>query len=237
MSSAEYTGAQLLEDIRKNRAVIGFLGTSRVGKTTRSREMAAELSGDHIEFDELIGLENGMKSLMEKHIGDRPELTALQKMALALGNPFENRNYDDEQEVFIRDESEAIQKQTKRMAGGVARNTILDFTGSAPYAKQALTEILRPDNFVSIYLQASQDHLEQVVDSFLRDPSPIYWGRLANQMYGRDLNKYLPDFMHRLLELRDLLYRKHANVILPWIEHRDQPAKIVLENIINKMPD
>lgn len=161
---------------------------------------------------------------MAAFLDGQPGADEAEKMGNAFGTPWRDPGeYRRKEKAYLGAEQEEMAK----LHGEMQQTTppiVADLTGSAIYCREQLERVLSCG--LGVYLKAGQAQYDVMRENFLRDPKPVCWGDVlkdwedAVREKGPQANEKLPELYTRLLETRDKLYTKFADVILPWGVHR-----------------
>ena len=195
--------------------MLSFLGTSGVGKT-RASSLLVDAGYEHIELDELIGASEEMSALLDGVEGE----DAAEKMGNLFGVPWEDpARYEEMQNLFLDVERRMMNGLIEQIeAGSINEQTVIDVTGSVIYLPDVM-EKLASVGVELVHLQASPEHVDSLIQTFLTDPKPVCWGDLIQEWHGQTVEA-LPELYPRLLAFRTEKYQQYATVELPWEEHR-----------------
>jgi len=196
---------------------IAFLGTSGVGKTYLCEMLKTQEAFCHVESDELIGASPEMAELIVGVPGE----DAAKQMGNLFGVPWEDtERYRALQEKFLGIEKKVMTELVANIHhGDFQKNTVFDVTGSIIYLPEELQAMI-DTGVVTVHLEASKEHINTLVETFLSDPKPVYWGALITE-WEKSGKEDLPTLFPQLLSFRTEQYEKAAKVALPWDMHRN----------------
>lgn len=96
---------------------------------------------------------------------------------------------------------------------------VIDTTGSAPYAGDALMKRLS-ELTCMVHLAASTAYVDAMVKNYLGSPRPVVWGDLYHRRPEETEQKALARCYKELLTHRETLYCKYAHQSIPYHLHR-----------------
>ncbi len=228
-----YSQHKFNQKLKNSSLIILLLGPSGVGKTewTKKFQDINNLFYPNFktfEMDERIGKSQEMKEFLKKIEGE----TEAEKMGIYFGKPWGNpKDYAEKEKFYLKIEATQIKKITKKIKTKKIKQAIIDLTGSAIYCHQELKELLKLG--ISIYLQANAECYSQMMQNYLDDPKPVCWDTVMQNWLNGDKFEELPDVYKNLLNTRNELYLKSADIVLPWEKHRENltNAKDFIEEI------
>lgn len=183
-----------------------FLGMSGAGKTHWSKLLAEKYGLKHIEFDQLIALSKSFSDLIKTI----PGKNETEKM----GNYFGMPGSGD----FKSKENKYLDIEKKFMVEKFPRSVILDLTGSAIYHTYELERIDRTG--LIICLKTSKEAKQKMFQTYINDPKPVCWGSMFQKNPDESDEEALARCYPILLEYRELLYEKYADVTFPFEAHK-----------------
>lgn len=179
-----------------------FVGMSNCGKSHWSLQLGRNRDFHIVSVDEEI----------ERAI--KPELAALghsgiEGLAEWMGFPSDNR-FEANQARYLGYE-ESITSAASPVTG---RNTVLDTTGSVIYLSEATLDRIR-DDYLVVHLEASDDMLEVMTNSYFETPKPVVWGDAYRPVGGETSNESLRRCYPNLLRERRKKYAAISDVTIP----------------------
>lgn len=188
--------------IADNSLAICFVGMSNCGKSHWSRVLQSDRSFHVLSVDEEIEL------------AVEPELKALgysgiEGLAGWMGFPSDER-FSKNQATYLAHE-ETITAAARPISGS---NSILDTTGSVVYLTEQTIARIR-DDYLVVHLEASDDMLEVMTESYFETPKPVVWGDAYQPMDGETPNESLRRCYPWLLRERRERYDKMCHVTIP----------------------
>ncbi len=190
-----------------------FIGMSGSGKTHWSKLLAEELGVRCYEFDEIIGNSPEMSALLENIEGE----DNAEKMGHYFGMPWTD-GFEAKEENYL-----AIER--KVMSSSYPSGSVLDQTGSAIYHPDALGALAKTS--LVIYLETSEDKQKEMFETYISDPKPVCWGGVFQPLDGESNEAALERCYPELLRTRAALYKKYADITVPYNVH--QKAKSIKE--------
>ena len=148
-----------LNNAKKRRYSLIFLGMSSSGKTHWSKILCEKFHFNHVEFDDLIGDSDDFADLIK----DVHRHTKAAKLGIYFGKP-----WDDE---FKEKERKYLAIERKFMSKEYPPGSILDLTGSAVYHPKELAKLTKRG--LVIYLETTKDIHEEMLRRYLNEPKPI----------------------------------------------------------------
>ena len=199
-----------------------FLGMSGAGKTHWSKLLAEKYGLKHIEFDQLIALSKSFSDLI-KNIPGKNEV---EKMGNYFGMPGS--------EGFKSKENRYLDIEKKFMVEKFPHCVIFDLTGSAIYHTYELERIKRTGLIIN--LKSSKEAQQEMFKIYINDPKPVCWGNMFQKNQGESDEVALRRCYPLLLEYREILYDKHANVVLPFEVHKNiHDAETFVEEVCKQL--
>ena len=116
------------------------------------------------------------------------------------------------------------------------RGVILDLTGSAIYHTFELERISRTG--LIIYLKTSKESQKEMLQIYLHDPKPVCWKEMFQKNMDESDKEALARCYPILLEYREKLYERYADVTLPFEVHKNiKDAGMFVDEISNQLRD
>lgn len=213
------------EKLKAGELPIAMVGMSNCGKSHWSSQLSRHHSFHLICVDERI------ETAIE------PQLSALgfsgiDGMAEWMGFPTDDR-FIGNQNTYLRLE-EHITAASPPQPG---RNTVLDTTGSVVYLSEDTLSRLRTQYLV-VHLEASDDMLDVMTNSYFETPKPVVWGDAFNRHEGETPNQALRRCYPNLLRERRKRYAALAHLTVPATVSlsRDVDMKAFLRYIRDQLP-
>jgi len=122
-------------------------------------------------------------------------------------------------EGFKSKENKYLDIEKKFMAEKFPHGVILDLTGSAIYHTYELERIKRTG--LIICLKTSKEAQQEMFETYINDPKPVCWGSIFQKNYDESDEEALKRCYPILLEYRELLYEKYADVTFPFEVHKN----------------
>lgn len=201
--------------------VISLIGMSGCGKTYWAQKLAQQ----GLQFfccDDLIEekLSPQLKKLGFKGIAD---------VAKWMGQPYEKK-YKKRAATYLSCEKEVMQEILDNIKQGLAKNTIIDTTGSFIYTGEKICRQLK--NYTKmVYLPIPKHIKNQMLEQYFKDPKPIIWGKIFNQKNKENNKKALCRCYPKLLNFRRKLYQRYADINLNYDTLRKK--NLTVKNFIN----
>jgi hypothetical protein len=96
---------------------------------------------------------------------------------------------------------------------------VIDTTGSAPYAGDALMKRLSELTHM-VHLAASTAYVDEMTNSYIGSPRPVVWSDAYHKNPGETEKEALARCYKVLLAYRETLYQKYAHQSIPYHLHR-----------------
>lgn len=200
------TPEQLQETLKGNgKHTLLFLGMSGVGKTFWSTHLAWRYDLPRVEIDASISRSEELRGLLEGHAGRTPT----ERIASYFGPPWSD-GFEQREELYL-----SIERSVMRRP--FAPGTIIDLTGSAIYHARELDNLSR--HGLVIHLGTDPRMREQMLHTFLLHPKPVCWNRYFARQDGESNQEALERCYAALLQYRETLYEKYADVSIPYKVH------------------
>ncbi len=196
-----------LQKIKSKNLQLSLIGMSNMGKTFWSKRLT-KLGFKHICCDDLI--EDKLGPVLKER-GYR----GLKDVAKWLGHPYENQ-FEENQKKYMQLEN-TVMKNIFEEIKSPKENIVIDTTGSVIYTSKENLEKLKKNTLV-VYLESSKQHRQKMYKNFLSHPKPIIWDRLYRRLDEESEEEALARCYNELLEYRSALYKKHADIVIPYHE-------------------
>lgn len=183
---------------------IVLLGMSGVGKSFHSGKLKRE-GYKVFHIDDQIAL-----SLGEKDVHD---------IASWLGQPYDEK-YKGNSETYLSLEDRFTREALVYAENHPDERIVIDTTGSLVYLGDETLEMLSKVE-VSILLDSSEDVVERMIGTYLREPKPVIWGEMAALFSKEGYLEEVKTFYPELLRKRRSLYLFHAKKVVPFSEHKE----------------
>ena len=134
---------------------VALIGMSNIGKSYSGMRLATQYDFTLIEVDRLIW--------------DALGETDMDAFAAWQGQPYSD-GYDARERQSIAMETDA----TRESLTTIARNPLLDTTGSVIYTDADVLQLIREDWF-TVYIEAAPDHLDRLKEQYFAQPKPLAW--------------------------------------------------------------
>jgi shikimate kinase len=204
--------------------IISIIGMSNVGKSYWASKLYQYKKFIRYCCDDLIEqkLDPYLKDLGYSGIAD---------VSKWMGQPFED-NYSTNSEIYLQFEREVMLEifdQVKNMNN--TENVVIDTTGSIIYTGQDILDKLAIVSKV-IYLQTPQSVKTQMLELYIKEPKPVYWGNIFNKNNHESNLDALTRCYPQLLEYRTKKYAEIAEITLDYFEIRS--GKFSLNNFLKR---
>lgn len=189
---------------------VTLIGMSGIGKSHWSEKLA-QAGYKRICCDDLIS------EKLAEELG-QPTSTVFE-MGEWMGFPYQD-SYPHREAQYLACEMEVLQEIIDRFAGGdMPANVVIDVTGSAIYAGEALFSELRRYTTI-VHLSTTPAVHQKMLQEYLANPRPVLWQGLfqmrPNETYTQAFERCYPQF----LLYREALYRQYSDVVLAYEFHR-----------------
>lgn len=189
--------------------IISLVGYSGIGKSLLSRRLEDELGWLRFSCDDLIA---------ERLQGELVNIPGHGETQLAnwMGFPWEP-HCRDRQELYLLLEEQVLDEicdaleEAKRTKADV--NIVVDTTGSCVYLATDVLNRLRKFSDV-IFLEASEDEEEALIERFFQSPKPIIWGDVYQEKAGESHEQAIRRCYPELLRSRRNLYQMLSKIQL-----------------------
>lgn len=185
-----------------------FMGMSGSGKTHWSERMSSECQYKRVEIDHLIGEDEALS----KHIAEYPGKDNAEKMGNFFGMPWTD-GFEEKEKIFLDAEKRILQLYLG------SQGTIIDLSGSGIYHPEELKILSKTG--VIIYLETNKNHLEEMLQTYLKNPKPVCWNGHYAANNNEDKEDALERCYHDLLEDRAEKYANFADITLPHTLHKN----------------
>lgn len=178
--------------------LLSFVGMSGCGKSFWSSKLEQELEYKAYCCDELI-----FNKIFAKQ-STNPE----KELANWLGEP-DSPRYSSREKEYLEAENDVMLE----LLSNVTSPSIIDSTGSVIYLPSETLELLKKNTTV-VLLDADEEHLNKLIQTYLSDPKPIIW----ESHYSASAENSFPS----LLRHRRTQYQRLADVTLEFCTHRSK---------------
>lgn len=211
-----------LNNSKTRRNNIIFLGMSGSGKTYWSKKLTNKFNLIHVEFDELIGSSKELANLIK----DFPGRNSAEKQGNYFGKVW-NKDYKSKEARYLPIERRLMSKK-------YAPGSVLDLTGSAIYHPLQLEKITKTG--LAICLKTSKKAQNKMFEIFIKNPKPICWNNLFKKRKGESNEQALKRCYPMLLEYRERVYERYADVKLPFEVHKNlKNAEEFIEEVCKRL--
>ncbi len=183
---------------------IVLLGMSGVGKSFHSGNLKRK-GYKVFHIDDQIA-----KALGEKDVYD---------IASWLCQPYETK-YKENSEIYLSLEDYFTLEALVYAENHPNEHIVIDTTGSFVYLSRATLDTLSRLN-TSILLDSSEEVVERMIETYLREPKPVIWGEMADHFSEEGYLDEVKIFYPELLRKRRALYMLHAKKVIPFNEHKE----------------
>lgn len=170
---------------------LALIGMSNIGKSYSGMRLATHFDFTLIEVDRLIW----------NALGE----TDMAAFAAWQGQPY-SEGYEARERQSMAMETDA----TRHSLGVMARNPLLDTTGSVIYTDDDVLEALRQDWF-TVYIEAAPEHLDRLKSQYFAQPKPLAWRGHYRRHDGMSDTESLLASYPELLESRHAAYAAMAD--------------------------
>ena len=190
-----------------NHNKISFIGMSNIGKTYWSQTIEAELGYYRLCCDEWIE---------ERLGGELKELgySGIADMAKWMGQPYD-KQFEQTQKTYLDLEVESIDAGIKHLDS--YDKAVVDTTGSFAHLSLETRNKLKEQS-VMIYIEASDEHIEDMFKSYFEEPKPVCWGEVFNQKDGESDIEALKRCYPELIKYRSARYKESADITIPVMD-------------------
>ncbi len=144
---------------------------------------------------------------VDKEIQNRLDNPSMDEMAKWMGHPYED-GYSEKAAEYL-----ALESELSMAAGKQAGNVVLDTTGSVIYIADVAKRTLK-EQFLIIYIRASADDIETLIDRYFAYPKPTIWGDVYAQIEGKTQSESLLACYPELLDIRTKQYADFADIVI-----------------------
>lgn len=212
-----------LSNPAKRKFNLVIFGMSGSGKTHWSRALSHKYEYTHFEFDELIGKSPDLAGLIK----DFPGRDTAEKLGNYFGMPW-SKGFEAKEKVYLNLEK-------KFMSESQPIGSILDLTGSCIYHPTEMEAI--KSTGLAIYLETSPQKQKEMLEIFLSNPKPVCWKGVFQKQDGEANGDALARCYPLLLAHRAGLYRRFADVTIPYAVHRSlEKADSFADEIKKQLP-
>ena len=170
---------------------LALVGMSNIGKSYSAARLAKHHAFTLVEVDRLIW----------ERLGERD----MEAFAAWLGQP-DTEGYAERERQSLHLETEA----TRSALDGVARNPLLDTTGSVIYTAPEVLKRLRDEWYV-VYIEAVPDHVWKLQELYFQNPKPLAWNGHYVPTRGLSREENLAACYPKLLASRAAAYAAMAD--------------------------
>lgn len=142
----------------------------------------------------------------------------IQDVAQWLGQPYE-RQFLENQAAYLQCEIEVMEEVIKMLETGVARNLVIDTTGSVVYTGGNICSTLKKYSDV-VYLDTPSEARKEMLALYLKEPKPVIWSSRFKQKRGESGGEALACCYSKLLLWRSGQYKKYADATLDYYKLR-----------------
>jgi len=159
----------------------------------------------------------------------------IQGVAAWMGWP-DRPTYAERESAYLQEEIAALDDVLSRLAKNPQDELVLDTTGSVIYVGNHLLRRLRKQMRV-VYLAASTDEQQLLIDRYLDDPKPVLWRGAFQPRAGESPRETVARCYPALMAARRQSYQALAHCVIPVVELRelshqtDGSGKNLLEKI------
>jgi len=191
--------------LKEDRLVLSFIGMSNIGKTYWSKKLQ-DIGFRHFNCDDLI--ERKLAPVLKK-LG----YEGIEDVSRWMGQPYDKRFFAN-QNKYLSFEKEVMEEIFSEVKNNNSGNIIIDTTGSVIHAGKSVIEKLKQYSIV-IYIEASENMMEQMFKKYTEEPKPVVFGDIYNQEQSETQLQALSRCYRKLLSLRSALYSECADVVIP----------------------
>jgi shikimate kinase len=205
--------------------VISIIGMSNIGKSYWSKRLQNEKDFVVYSCDDMIEqrLAPYLQNLGYKGIAD---------VSKWMGQPYEPQ-YPENSEIYLEFEKEVMQEIFTKLANNTPNiNVAIDTTGSVIYTGDNIINQLRQLSKV-VYLPTPSNIQDQMLQLFIREPKPVYWGEIYQPIIDEGQEQALSRCYKLLLNYRTQRYESICDITLDYLALRDPQFTIdqFIENI------
>ncbi|RJQ76852.1 MAG: hypothetical protein C4519_14140 [Desulfobacteraceae bacterium] len=136
-----------------------------------------------------------------------------------MGFPY-SAGYKEKEKAYLSAETQTLWELVAYLEASPAEEkVIIDTTGSAPYAGDAVMKRLGELTRM-VHLATSSAYVDQLTQHYMSSPRPVIWGDFYIQRSSETEKEALSRCYRSLLEHRETLYRKYAHHTIAYDLHR-----------------
>ncbi len=186
-----------------------LIGMSGSGKTFWSNKLVAS-SYRQVSCDDRI----------ERKLAPELPLTCrgIGGVAAWMGWP-DVADYRVRAQKYLESEIAVMREILRELANSPEEKIVVDTTGSVIYTGEKLCGELHAQATI-IYLEASREEQQMLVERYLRDPKPVLWGEQFQPRQGETSRDTVARCFPQLIEYRRTKYEELAHLVLPISELR-----------------
>ncbi|MFY9457840.1 MAG: hypothetical protein WAP23_02840 [Candidatus Spechtbacterales bacterium] len=143
----------------------------------------------------------------------------IKDVAKWMGQPYEERSRAH-QAIYLEQEIQVMQEALSLLRGE-KQGLIIDTTGSVIYTGDALMEELRKLSTI-VLLDAPESLQDELYRAYIAEPKPVVWGEVYSPLPGETAEAALARCYPLLLQSRNWMYKRYADIILDYHELRSQ---------------
>lgn len=206
---------------------LALVGMSGAGKTFWTKQLAAA-GWEAISCDDRIEAKLAPRLADEGHSG-------IKGVAAWMGWP-DSSKYAEREAQYLEAEIHVLQEALHGVTKPGERPLVLDTTGSVIYAGTNLLLQLRRRMTV-VYLAASQDEQQLLIERYLSDPKPVLWRGAFQPKEEETPRETVARCYPMLMAARRQSYEALAHITLRVAELRDPlyTAEVFLARIHGKL--
>jgi hypothetical protein len=170
---------------------------------------------------------------IEKRLGaylKKEGYRGIEDVAKWMGQPYEER-YKAHQAIYLKQEIEVMQEALSAL-GEEEGGLIVDTTGSVVYSGEEIMERLRKLSVI-VLLDTPESIMNELYLNYLAKPKPVIWGKAYIPLPGESPTETLARCYPILLQNRNLLYRRYADIVLDYHELRS--PEFITQDFIGKI--
>lgn len=136
-----------------------------------------------------------------------------------MGYPF-TPGYEERERAYRMAESEILWELVAYLETASSdERTVIDTTGSAPYAGEAIMKRLSELTRI-VHLATSPVYVDAMTKRYMESPRPVVWGGMYHKKPAETEKEALDRCYRALLTYRETLYRQYAHRSVPYHLHR-----------------
>jgi hypothetical protein len=140
-----------------------------------------------------------------------------------MGFPFQP-GYEEKEAKYLALEKEVVSEIVEfleaQACAGSAENVVLDTTGSVIYVGDALLERIKARSVV-VHFTSSEQARAEMLEDYMENPRPVLWRGFFEKRAGESDREALRRCYGILLDAREKLYARLADVALDYETRRD----------------